>query len=40
VGRGHLVNIASGAGKLGFAGSATYCGTKHFVVGASEALRA
>ena len=39
-GRGHLVNIASSAGKGGFAGGATYCGTKHFVVGVSEAVRA
>ncbi|MBA3327796.1 MAG: SDR family oxidoreductase [Solirubrobacterales bacterium] len=38
--RGHLVNIASSAGKAGFPGGATYCGTKHFVVGASEAVRA
>jgi len=38
-GRGHLVNIASSAGKGGFAGGATYCGTKHFVVGVSEAVR-
>jgi NADP-dependent 3-hydroxy acid dehydrogenase YdfG len=38
-GRGHLVNIASSAGKGGFPGGATYCGTKHFVVGASEAVR-
>ena len=38
-GRGHLVNIASSAGKGGFPGGATYCGTKHFVVGVSEALR-
>lgn len=37
--RGHLVNIASVAGKGGFPGAATYCGTKHFVVGWSEALR-
>lgn len=36
---GHLVNIASSAGKGGFAGGATYCGTKHFVVGVSEAVR-
>jgi NADP-dependent 3-hydroxy acid dehydrogenase YdfG len=36
-GRGHLVNIASIAGKAGIAGVATYCGTKHFVVGVSEA---
>src|SRR3954464_5681096 len=37
---GHLVNIASSAGKAGFPGGATYCGTKHFVVGVSEAVRA
>ncbi len=37
--RGHLVNIASSAGKGGFPGGATYCGTKHFVVGVSEAVR-
>src|SRR3954453_7342635 len=39
-GRGHVVNIASTAGKGGFPGGATYCGTKHYVVGLSEALRA
>ena len=39
-GQGHLVNIASTAGKAGFPGGATYCGTKHFVVGVSEAVRA
>src|SRR3954447_10041581 len=38
-GRGHLVNVASTAGKGGYAGGATYCGTKHFVVGVSEAVR-
>ena len=38
-GRGHLVNIASAAGKQGYAHGATYCGTKHYVVGMSEALR-
>ena len=38
--RGHLVNVASTAGKNGFPGGATYCGTKHFVVGMSEAVRA
>jgi len=38
--RGHLVNIASTAGKAGFPGGATYCGTKHFVVGVSEGVRA
>ena len=36
---GHIVNIASTAGKAGFAGGATYSGTKHFVVGLSEAAR-
>ncbi len=36
---GHVVNIASTAGRGGFAGAATYSGTKHFVVGASEAVR-
>jgi short-subunit dehydrogenase len=38
--RGHLVEIASAAGKVGFPGGATYCATKHAVVGLSEALRA
>jgi NADP-dependent 3-hydroxy acid dehydrogenase YdfG len=38
--QGHVVNIASTAGKAGFPGGATYCGTKHFVVGVSEAVRA
>jgi NAD(P)-dependent dehydrogenase (short-subunit alcohol dehydrogenase family) len=39
-GQGHLVNIASVAGKAGFPGGATYCATKHAVVGLSEAIRA
>ena len=39
-GSGHVVNLASQAGKTGFPGGATYCGTKHFVVGVSEAVRA
>ncbi|MBW3654322.1 MAG: SDR family oxidoreductase [Actinobacteria bacterium] len=38
-GGGHIVNIASTAGRVGFAGGATYSGTKHFVVGVSEAVR-
>jgi len=38
-GRGHLINIASAAGKAGYPHGATYCGTKHYVVGMSEALR-
>lgn len=37
---GHVVNIASAAGKAGFPGAATYCATKHAVVGFSEAVRA
>ena len=39
-GRGHIVNIASQAGKGGLPGGATYCATKHAVVGLSEAVRA
>jgi NADP-dependent 3-hydroxy acid dehydrogenase YdfG len=39
-GSGHVVNIASQAGKAGFPGGATYCATKHAVVGVSEAVRA
>ncbi|MGI8439476.1 MAG: SDR family oxidoreductase [Thermoleophilaceae bacterium] len=38
--RGHVVNIASTAGKAGFAGGATYCATKHAVIGVSEAVLA
>jgi NADP-dependent 3-hydroxy acid dehydrogenase YdfG len=38
-GRGHVVNIASAAGKGPYPGGATYCGTKHFVVGVSETVR-
>ena len=39
-GTGHIVNIASSAGKTGFPHLATYCATKHGVVGLSEAVRA
>ncbi len=39
-GSGHIVNIASGAGKNGYPGIATYSGTKYAVVGITEALRA
>ena len=39
-GSGHIVNIASAAGKAGFPGGATYSATKHAVVGLSEAIRA
>jgi|SRR5436190_8867760 len=37
-GSGHLVNVASTAGRLGVPGGATYCGSKFFVVGISEAM--
>jgi NAD(P)-dependent dehydrogenase (short-subunit alcohol dehydrogenase family) len=37
---GHIVNLASQAGKGGFPGIATYSATKHAVVGVSEAVRA
>lgn len=36
---GHIVNVASMAGKAGFPSAATYCATKHAVVGLSEAVR-
>jgi NAD(P)-dependent dehydrogenase (short-subunit alcohol dehydrogenase family) len=39
-GRGHIVNVASVAGRTGFPHLATYCATKHGVVGLSEAVRA
>lgn len=39
-GGGHVVNVASQAGKLGAAGLATYCASKFAVVGLCEALRA
>jgi short-subunit dehydrogenase len=39
-GSGHIVNIASQAGKAGIPGIATYSATKHGVVGLSEAVRA
>jgi len=38
-GSGHLVNIASTAGKSGVPGGATYSATKHAVVGLTEAIR-
>lgn len=37
-GHGHIVNVASMAGKSGFPGGATYCATKHGVVGFSESV--
>src|SRR5215203_1915756 len=39
-GTGHIVNIASSAGKTGYPHIATYCATKHGVVGLSEGARA
>ena len=39
-GAGHLVNIASVAGKGGFPGGTTYSATKHAVVGLSDGIRA
>jgi NAD(P)-dependent dehydrogenase (short-subunit alcohol dehydrogenase family) len=39
-GRGHIVQLASICGKGGFPGVATYCATKHAVVGLTETLRA
>jgi len=38
-GTGHIVNVASSAGKSGFPNLATYCATKHGVVGLSESMR-
>ncbi len=38
-GRGHIVQLASIAGKGGFPGVATYCATKYAVVGLTESLR-
>jgi len=37
-GRGHIVNIASGAGRLGMAGSAAYSATKFGVIGFTESV--
>jgi NAD(P)-dependent dehydrogenase (short-subunit alcohol dehydrogenase family) len=38
-GRGHIVQLGSICSKGGFPGGATYCATKHAVVGLTEALR-
>lgn len=35
---GHIINIASTAGKLGLPGGATYCATKSAVIGFSEGI--
>ena len=37
--RGHVVNISSGAGKVGVAGESAYCSSKHGLVGFTHALR-
>jgi NADP-dependent 3-hydroxy acid dehydrogenase YdfG len=39
-GDGHIINIASTAGRFGVPGIATYCATKYAVVGLTDALRA
>lgn len=38
-GQGHLVNIASGAGRVPLPGSSVYCASKHGIVGLTESLR-
>lgn len=38
-GHGHLVNVASMAAKVPAPGGVTYTGSKHFVLGASDAVR-
>ena len=38
-GRGHIVNIASQAGKVGTPGGATYSASKHAVIGLTESVR-
>jgi NAD(P)-dependent dehydrogenase (short-subunit alcohol dehydrogenase family) len=37
--RGHVVNVASGVGRLPLPGSASYSATKHAIVGLTESLR-
>jgi short-subunit dehydrogenase len=39
-GRGHVVNISSGAGKVGVAYAASYSASKHALVGLTHSLRA
>ncbi|WP_062889537.1 SDR family oxidoreductase [Mycobacterium avium] len=38
-GRGHIINVASLAGETYLAGAATYCASKHAVVGFTDAAR-
>ena len=38
-GSGHVINIASLAGETSLAGAATYCASKHAVVGFTDAVR-
>jgi short-subunit dehydrogenase len=38
-GRGHIVNVASAAGRVAIPGEAVYTATKHAVAGFNEALR-
>jgi short-subunit dehydrogenase len=38
-GRGHIVNLASGVGRVPLPGSAVYSATKHGIVGLTESLR-
>ena len=38
-GRGHVVNVASGVGRVPLPGSAVYSATKHGIVGLTESLR-
>jgi short-subunit dehydrogenase len=37
--QGHIVNVASGVGRIPLPGSATYSATKHGIVGLTESLR-
>ena len=38
-GHGHIVNVASGVGRVPLPGSAVYSATKHAIVGLTESLR-